>query len=115
MLGWKSQAVYQVSVLLVLKFQGRSLLNLVHDTSKHSGQVVPTMIFNSFILCQVIYLLIKLKEKDYYTINVEFLLIFFKRLLNRSLYCSINIFDFYKMKSKMIQGKCLATPTLYLI
>uniref|UniRef100_A0A7N2L7S3 Cation-transporting P-type ATPase C-terminal domain-containing protein n=1 Tax=Quercus lobata TaxID=97700 RepID=A0A7N2L7S3_QUELO len=46
-------AVYQVSVLLVLKFQGRSLLNLEHDTNKHSGQVVHTMIFNSFILCQI--------------------------------------------------------------
>ena len=66
MLGWKSQAVYQVNVLLVLKFQGRSLLNLEHDTNEHSGQVVHTMIFNSFILCQVIYLLIKLKENDYY-------------------------------------------------
>ena len=83
-LGWKSQAIYQVSVLLVLKFKGRSLLNLEPDTVKQSDHVfsrdrsnqVETMIFNSFILCQVIYLLIKLKEKDYYTINVEFLLIF---------------------------------------
>lgn len=81
-LGWKSQAIYQVSVLLVLKFKGRSLLNLEPDTVKQSDHVfsrdrsnqVETMIFNSFILCQVIYLLIKLKEKDYYTINVEFLL-----------------------------------------
>ena len=66
MLGWKSQAVYQVSVLLVLKFQGRSLLNLEHDRTENSDQK-HTMIFNVFILCQVIYLLIKLKEKDYYT------------------------------------------------
>ncbi|XP_056166527.1 calcium-transporting ATPase 10, plasma membrane-type-like isoform X1 [Syzygium oleosum] len=44
------QAVYQVCVLLVLTFRGRSLLNLKND---HANKVKNTLIFNAFVLCQI--------------------------------------------------------------
>ncbi|XP_044463633.1 calcium-transporting ATPase 8, plasma membrane-type-like isoform X2 [Mangifera indica] len=47
------QAVYQLSVLLVLNFKGKSLLNLEHDDSGHANKVKNTLIFNSFVLCQI--------------------------------------------------------------
>ncbi|KAI3443397.1 hypothetical protein Pfo_000062 [Paulownia fortunei] len=47
------QALYQVTVLLVLNFRGRSILNLEHDTSDHAFKVKNTLIFNAFVLCQV--------------------------------------------------------------
>lgn len=50
----KLQTLYQVSVLLVLNFRGRSLLNLENDKSNHANEVKNTLIFNSFVLCQVI-------------------------------------------------------------
>ncbi|KAI3410632.1 uncharacterized protein J3R85_018634 [Psidium guajava] len=46
------QAVYQVCVLLVLNFRGRSLLNLKSDSSD-ANKVKNTLIFNAFVLCQV--------------------------------------------------------------
>lgn len=46
------QAVYQVCVLLVLNFRGRSLLNLKNDSSD-ANKVKNTLIFNAFVLCQV--------------------------------------------------------------
>ncbi|KAK3221270.1 hypothetical protein Dsin_008295 [Dipteronia sinensis] len=47
------QAIYQLSVLLVLNFNGKSLLNLEHDTSDHANKVKNTLIFNSFVICQI--------------------------------------------------------------
>ncbi|KAI9191273.1 hypothetical protein LWI28_006175 [Acer negundo] len=47
------QAIYQLSVLLVLNFNGKSLLHLEHDTSNHANKVKNTLIFNSFVICQI--------------------------------------------------------------
>ncbi|KAK9269323.1 hypothetical protein L1049_001094 [Liquidambar formosana] len=47
------QALYQVSVLLVLNFQGRSLLGLKQDSSDHANKVKNTLIFNAFVFCQI--------------------------------------------------------------
>ncbi|KAI4335340.1 hypothetical protein L6164_013994 [Bauhinia variegata] len=47
------QAMYQVSVLLVLNFRGRSILGLEHDANDHAIKVKNTLIFNAFVLCQV--------------------------------------------------------------
>ncbi|KAF7837972.1 calcium-transporting ATPase 8, plasma membrane-type [Senna tora] len=47
------QAMYQVSVLLVLNFRGRSLLGLKHNPNDHAIKVKNTLIFNSFVLCQI--------------------------------------------------------------
>ncbi|KAG6644090.1 calcium-transporting ATPase 10, plasma membrane-type-like isoform X1 [Carya illinoinensis] len=47
------QALYQVIVLLILHFQGRSLLNLEQYGSDRANKMKNTLIFNSFVLCQV--------------------------------------------------------------
>ncbi|XVF19075.1 hypothetical protein REPUB_Repub11eG0078900 [Reevesia pubescens] len=47
------QAVYQVSILLVLNFQGKKILNLDHESSEHANKVKNTLIFNAFVLCQL--------------------------------------------------------------
>ncbi|XP_057433537.1 calcium-transporting ATPase 8, plasma membrane-type-like [Lotus japonicus] len=47
------QAMYQVSVLLVLNFRGRSILGLTHDKFDHAVKVKNTLIFNAFVLCQI--------------------------------------------------------------
>ncbi|KAB1204302.1 Calcium-transporting ATPase 10, plasma membrane-type [Morella rubra] len=47
------QAVYQVIVLLLLNFGGKSLLHLERDSSDHANKVKNTVIFNAFVLCQV--------------------------------------------------------------
>ncbi|OVA07520.1 Cation-transporting P-type ATPase [Macleaya cordata] len=47
------QAIYQVSVLLVLNFQGISILHLKHDRTDHAIKVRNTLIFNAFVLCQI--------------------------------------------------------------
>ncbi|KAH6837915.1 autoinhibited Ca2+ -ATPase [Perilla frutescens var. hirtella] len=47
------QALYQVTVLLVLNFRGKSILNLKHDTSDHAFKVKNTLIFNAFVFCQI--------------------------------------------------------------
>ncbi|XP_068635819.1 calcium-transporting ATPase 12, plasma membrane-type-like [Aristolochia californica] len=41
-----AQALYQISVLLILQFRGRSIFNV-------DGKVKNTLIFNTFVLCQV--------------------------------------------------------------
>ncbi|XP_022929647.1 calcium-transporting ATPase 10, plasma membrane-type-like [Cucurbita moschata] len=46
------QAFYQVSVLLVLNFRGRSLLHLNHSNIE-AVKVKNTLIFNAFVLCQI--------------------------------------------------------------
>lgn len=47
------QAVYQVAVLLVLNFNGLSLLNLKNDTIEHANMVKNTVVFNAFVMCQI--------------------------------------------------------------
>ncbi|THU64608.1 hypothetical protein C4D60_Mb01t28250 [Musa balbisiana] len=47
------QALYQVTVLLVLNFGGRSILHLKNDTQAHADKVKNTFIFNTFVLCQI--------------------------------------------------------------
>ncbi|XP_047968842.1 calcium-transporting ATPase 8, plasma membrane-type-like isoform X2 [Salvia hispanica] len=47
------QALYQVTVLLVLNFRGKSILNLKNDTSDHAFKVKNTLIFNAFVFCQI--------------------------------------------------------------
>ncbi|GMH17940.1 hypothetical protein Nepgr_019781 [Nepenthes gracilis] len=47
------QALYQVTVLLVLNFQGREILHLQHDSRVHANKVRNTVIFNAFVLCQI--------------------------------------------------------------
>ncbi|KAG6503735.1 calcium-transporting ATPase 5, plasma membrane-type-like [Zingiber officinale] len=47
------QAVYQVTVLLILNFGGRSVLQLKNENRAHADKVKNTFIFNTFVLCQV--------------------------------------------------------------
>ncbi|CAI9114541.1 OLC1v1015288C1 [Oldenlandia corymbosa var. corymbosa] len=47
------QALYQVAVLLILNFCGRSILNLNHDETEHATMVKNTLIFNAFVFCQI--------------------------------------------------------------
>ncbi|XP_073043846.1 calcium-transporting ATPase 8, plasma membrane-type isoform X2 [Primulina eburnea] len=47
------QALYQVTVLLVLNFRGRSILNLDHETKDRAFKLKNTLIFNAFVLCQI--------------------------------------------------------------
>ncbi|XP_062109949.1 calcium-transporting ATPase 9, plasma membrane-type [Humulus lupulus] len=47
------QALYQVGVLLVLNFAGKSILNLNGDNKAHAVNVKNTVIFNAFVLCQI--------------------------------------------------------------
>ncbi|KAK6915161.1 Cation-transporting P-type ATPase, C-terminal [Dillenia turbinata] len=47
------QSFYQVTVLLVLNFGGTSILHLTHESRDHATKVKNTVIFNSFVLCQV--------------------------------------------------------------
>ncbi|PKI52626.1 hypothetical protein CRG98_026966 [Punica granatum] len=49
----RSPAAYQVTVLLILNFRGRSILNLQHDDSAHANKVKNTLIFNAFVFCQI--------------------------------------------------------------
>ncbi|KAK7411963.1 hypothetical protein VNO78_03408 [Psophocarpus tetragonolobus] len=47
------QAMYQVSVLLVLNFRGRSILGLNHEPNARAIKVKNTLIFNAFVFCQI--------------------------------------------------------------
>ncbi|KAE9587701.1 putative calcium-transporting ATPase [Lupinus albus] len=47
------QAMYQVSVLLVLNFRGVSILGLGHEKHDHAIKVKNTLIFNAFVFSQV--------------------------------------------------------------
>ncbi|XP_065854078.1 calcium-transporting ATPase 9, plasma membrane-type-like isoform X2 [Euphorbia lathyris] len=47
------QAIYQVIILLVLNFRGESVLHLENESREHATDVRNTMIFNTFVLCQV--------------------------------------------------------------
>ncbi|XP_031484365.1 calcium-transporting ATPase 5, plasma membrane-type-like [Nymphaea colorata] len=47
------QAIYQVTVLLVLNFDGIRLLHLSNQTKADAEDVKNTFIFNAFVMCQV--------------------------------------------------------------
>ncbi|MFS7944541.1 putative P-type Ca(2+) transporter [Helianthus anomalus] len=47
------QALYQVSVLLVLNFRGRELLHSQHDPKEHAIKEKNTLIFNAFVFAQI--------------------------------------------------------------
>ncbi|XP_060206088.1 calcium-transporting ATPase 9, plasma membrane-type isoform X3 [Lycium barbarum] len=47
------QALYQIGILLVLNFQGKSILSLEQDDPKHANMVKNTLIFNTFVFCQI--------------------------------------------------------------
>ncbi|XP_071724578.1 calcium-transporting ATPase 8, plasma membrane-type-like [Rutidosis leptorrhynchoides] len=47
------QAVYQVTVLLILNFHGKDILNLEKQPVDHANKVKNTLIFNAFVLCQI--------------------------------------------------------------
>jgi hypothetical protein len=47
------QALYQVTVLLILTFKGNDILNLKHDNTGRADKVRNTVIFNAFVFCQV--------------------------------------------------------------
>ncbi|KAJ7962686.1 Calcium-transporting ATPase [Quillaja saponaria] len=47
------QAIYQVSVLLVLNFSGKNILQLNNDSKAHAFDVKNTLVFNAFVFCQI--------------------------------------------------------------
>ncbi|KAL2503195.1 Calcium-transporting ATPase 8 [Forsythia ovata] len=47
------QALYQVTVLLVLNFGGTKILNIEHDNRDHAVKLKNTLIFNAFVFCQI--------------------------------------------------------------
>ncbi|KAK9097470.1 hypothetical protein Sjap_022967 [Stephania japonica] len=47
------QALYQVIVLIILNFKGRSILNLENESIDYANEVKNTLIFNAFVLCQL--------------------------------------------------------------
>ncbi|KAF5949793.1 hypothetical protein HYC85_011786 [Camellia sinensis] len=68
---WRSfvvQLVYQVSVLLIIQFEGGQA---IHGVDEHN--VIKTMIFNTFILCQVFNLFntMELEKKQVFTVVVQ--------------------------------------------
>ncbi|GAB2291409.1 Calcium-transporting ATPase 10, plasma membrane-type [Dionaea muscipula] len=47
------QAVYQVTVLLILNFRGQSILHLQHESSDRANKIKNTVVFNAFVFCQI--------------------------------------------------------------
>ncbi|GAB2218303.1 hypothetical protein Drorol1_Dr00001523 [Drosera rotundifolia] len=47
------QAVYQVTVLLVLQFRGLTLLHLQHEDREQANKIKNTVVFNAFVFCQL--------------------------------------------------------------
>lgn len=47
------QAVYQITVLLIFQFDGRSILHLKNYTHAKAEKIKDTVIFNTFVFCQV--------------------------------------------------------------
>ncbi|XP_020593782.1 calcium-transporting ATPase 8, plasma membrane-type-like [Phalaenopsis equestris] len=47
------QALYQITILLVLNFGGRSLLGLSDETRERADKMKNTFIFNTFVFCQI--------------------------------------------------------------
>ncbi|XP_038876143.1 calcium-transporting ATPase 4, plasma membrane-type-like isoform X1 [Benincasa hispida] len=58
------QSIYQITVLLILRFEGKRLLNL---TGPDSNITLDTFIFNSFVFCQVFN---EINSRDMEKINV---------------------------------------------
>ncbi|XP_008463118.2 putative calcium-transporting ATPase 11, plasma membrane-type isoform X1 [Cucumis melo] len=58
------QSIYQITVLLILRFEGKRLLNL---TGPDSSIILDTFIFNSFVFCQVFN---EVNSRDMEKINV---------------------------------------------
>ncbi|KAI5311189.1 hypothetical protein L3X38_000393 [Prunus dulcis] len=58
------QSIYQIAVLLVLKFCGIRLLKL---TGANANSILNTIIFNSFVFCQVFN---EINSRDMEKINV---------------------------------------------
>ncbi|CAK9311520.1 unnamed protein product [Citrullus colocynthis] len=58
------QSFYQITVLLILRFEGKRLLNL---TGPDSSIILDTFIFNSFVFCQVFN---EINSRDMEKINV---------------------------------------------
>ncbi|XP_022938502.1 calcium-transporting ATPase 4, plasma membrane-type-like [Cucurbita moschata] len=58
------QSIYQITVLLILKFEGKRLLDL---TGPDSSIVLDTFIFNTFVFCQVFN---EINSRDMERINV---------------------------------------------
>lgn len=58
------QSIYQITVLLILRFEGKRLLNL---TGPDSSILLDTFIFNSFVFCQVFN---EINSRDMEKINV---------------------------------------------
>lgn len=74
------QALYQITVLLVLNFAGESILPK-QDTRAHGFQVKNTLIFNAFVMCQVsgyldIWLFLVSVEQFFVSLHVFTLLCF---------------------------------------
>ncbi|KAL3500797.1 hypothetical protein ACH5RR_039890 [Cinchona calisaya] len=51
------QALYQVPVLLLLNFRGKSILDFDHDNAHNANDVNNTLVFNASILCEIFNLL----------------------------------------------------------
>ncbi|KAL3500799.1 hypothetical protein ACH5RR_039892 [Cinchona calisaya] len=51
------QALYQVPVLLLLNFRGKSILDFDHDKADNANKVNNTLVFNASILCEIFNLL----------------------------------------------------------
>ncbi|XP_057501370.1 calcium-transporting ATPase 10, plasma membrane-type-like isoform X2 [Actinidia eriantha] len=47
------QAIYQVTVLLILNFGGESILDLKHYSHERTTKIKNTFIFNTFVFCQI--------------------------------------------------------------
>ncbi|KAL8191541.1 hypothetical protein R6Q57_028272 [Mikania cordata] len=47
------QALYQVTILLVLNFGGRDILHSQHEPNEHATKEKNTLIFNSFVFAQI--------------------------------------------------------------
>ncbi|XP_020572634.1 calcium-transporting ATPase 9, plasma membrane-type-like [Phalaenopsis equestris] len=47
------QALYQVTILIVLNFGGKSILHLNNETRVRADKVKNTFIFNTFVFCQI--------------------------------------------------------------
>ncbi|MCD7466929.1 hypothetical protein HAX54_004031 [Datura stramonium] len=67
------QALYQIGILLVLNFQGKSILSLEHDDPKHANMVKNTLIFNTFVFCQIFNEVNARKPDEINIIIIEFL------------------------------------------